>query len=40
MGDKDRLCAMEPHLPIKKISGWAAAGLEPRTARSAGQHLP
>ena len=37
VGDNERLCAIEPHLQLKRFS--PEARLETGTARSAGQHL-
>ena len=37
MGDNNRLCVVEPRLRLKRSP--SQAGLEPRTARSVGQHL-
>ena len=36
-GENEKLCATEPHLRRKRSS--VHAGLEPRTARSAGKRL-
>ena len=35
--DNERMCAMEPNIPLKR--SLPQVGLKPMTARSVGQHL-